>query len=60
MAIPVVLMLDLPIHSRTVTFTAILLSGRNSTTLWEGVISAGNRLAGRTTSKVLGLELSAQ
>jgi hypothetical protein len=38
----VVAMLHLRIHSRTAMFTATRLSGRSSTTLWEGVIWAGN------------------
>src|ERR1041385_4639808 len=32
-------------------FTATPLSGRSSTTLWEGVIWAGNLLDGRTTAR---------
>jgi hypothetical protein len=51
MASTAVPMLDLRIHSRTAMFTATPLSGRSSTTFWDGVISAGNRLAGRITSR---------
>jgi len=32
------LLCNSPTHSRTAMFTVILLSGRSSTTLWEGVI----------------------